>query len=100
MAEILGRAGTELATNIKQMRALILPDDLKLFEKAVQEAQSSATGNFFVEHRILDLNGNVCWVENRGRVFRDETGIAEVAGGISTRNDERKRIGTEPHKQS
>lgn len=100
MGVVLGRPESTLAGSINQLRALIFPDDQRLFAEAVQKAQQPAAPGFYVEHRIVDGSGNTGWVENRGRVFFDETGIATVAGGIITRIDERKHIEAEFGRQS
>lgn len=100
MPDVVGRPAANLAGSIKQLRSLIYPDDQKKFNTAIENAQRSGRHSFCVEHRILDAAEKICWVENRGRIFFDATGIAEIAGGIITRIDERKRIESEFKRQS
>ena len=53
--------------------SLIHPDDLKGVEDVIDRALSGEK-NYFVEHRLLWQNGEMRWLEGRGKVYRDRAG--------------------------
>ncbi|MEP6895035.1 MAG: PAS domain-containing protein [Chloroflexota bacterium] len=53
--------------------SLIHPDDLKNVQEAVDHALTGEK-NYSVEHRLVWQNGEVRWLEGRGRVYRDGAG--------------------------
>ncbi len=68
----------------------IHPDDrgelLDLVNKAVEEDEP-----YHVEHRRVKQDGDVIWVEAKGRVFRDEDGRAVRMTGTCMNINDRKR---------
>ncbi|MFZ5628889.1 MAG: diguanylate cyclase domain-containing protein [Spirochaetota bacterium] len=92
MPAIVGRPNQRLEGNLRQLQAMVFPDDWKPFEQALKNAQKSPSKSYYVEHRVVDANGGIYWVENRGRVFFNENNVAVTVGGIITRIDERKYI--------
>jgi PAS domain S-box-containing protein len=65
-------------------------DDLEMVRQAQQQALQ--TGHYQVEFRILRPDNSIRWIDNRGKVFRDETGKAIRMSGISTDVTERKLV--------
>ncbi len=53
--------------------SLIHPDDLKSVQDAIDRALSGEK-NYLVEHRLLWQNGEVRWLEGRGKVYRAGAG--------------------------
>ena len=53
--------------------SLIHPDDLKNVQDAIDRAFSGEK-NYLVEHRLLWQNGEVRWLEGRGKVYRAGAG--------------------------
>ncbi len=51
--------------------SLIHPGDLSSVQNAIESALADQGEGYFVEHRIICPNGEVCWLEGRGRVYRN-----------------------------
>jgi len=54
--------------------SLIYPDDLFDVQNAIGKALTDKNYNYVVEHRLVRPNGEVRWVEGRGRVYWNEDG--------------------------
>jgi phosphoserine phosphatase RsbU/P len=65
------------------------PDDREAVRTQVALAVESS-GDLRIEHRILWPNGEVHWIEGRGRVVRDEDGNVVGMVGIGMNIDQRK----------
>ena len=68
---------------------LVHPDDREAVRTQVALAAES-TGDLHIEHRIVWPNGEVHWIEGRGRVLRDEGGNVTGMVGIGMNIDQRK----------
>ena len=51
--------------------SLIHPGDLPGVQHAQEHALADKGADYFVEHRIICPNGEVCWLEGRGKVYRN-----------------------------
>ena len=67
----------------------IHPDDRDYVQQAI--ACSLEQGNHHIEYRIVLPNGDTRWVEGRGRVYRDESGVPLRVIGVCTDITGRKR---------
>jgi PAS domain S-box-containing protein len=65
------------------------PDDLA-GATAAQERMMAGHGDFFHEHRIIRPDGSLIWVSARGRVLRDDAGVAVRFIGVSVDITERR----------
>lgn len=64
----LPEAKTPLST--EQMESLIHPDDRPGFlQKLHDSLNPKGTGEFEEEHRLLKMDGGICWVKTKGRTF-------------------------------
>ncbi|MFS0757558.1 EAL domain-containing protein [Noviherbaspirillum sp. 1P10PC] len=91
LAGILGLPEKQTCLSLEQWEALIFPDDLPLLGDILEAAIQSGTP-IDVEHRLLDVHGNVLWITSRGVVFPDETGKPIRVGGVAVDITEKKLI--------
>ena len=54
--------------------SLIHPDDLLGVQNAIELVLADEGVDYVVEHRIICPNGEVCWLEGRGKVYRNTAG--------------------------
>ncbi len=81
--QLLGvnRSDTEFAT--ARWRDLILPEDRADYDKALGEHLSGEAVVFNCEYRVVDPEGGVRWLSDRGMALRDSTGRAyRFAGSL------------------
>ena len=71
--------------------AHIHPDDLPGLQDAINHALLDTDFNYVVEHRLVQQNGEVRWIEGRGKVFRDAGGKPVRMAGTVVDVTERKR---------
>ncbi|MGI9629302.1 MAG: PAS domain S-box protein [Longimicrobiales bacterium] len=57
------------------------PDDLELVTSTVEEAVTPGRESYEIEHRLVRPNGEVRWLEARGRVFHTDAGEPTKASG-------------------
>ena len=63
--------------------SLIHPDDLPEIQKNFQRVLSSETTDFIIAYRVIWPSGKVCWLESRGKEYRDKKGQSiRMAGTI------------------
>ncbi len=74
--------------------SLIHPDDLPFLQQSVSRALSDPDFDYVVEHRLVKPDG-VCWLEGRGKVFRNTDGRPIRMAGTVVDVTERKRGETE-----
>ncbi len=55
--------------------SLVHPDDLLNFQETIGRALSDEGFDYVIEHRLIRPNGEVRWVEGRGKVYRSPEGI-------------------------
>ena len=53
---------------------LIHPDDRSRTQQTISKALTVENFDYVVEHRLIWQNGQVRWLEGRGKVYRDENG--------------------------
>ena len=75
--------------------AHIHPDDLSGLQDAINHALLDTDFNYVVEHRLVRQNGEVRWIEGRGKVFRDADGKPVRMAGTVVDVTERKRAEAE-----
>ncbi|HJS20752.1 MAG TPA: PAS domain S-box protein [Anaerolineales bacterium] len=71
--------------------SLIHPDDLPQVEDMIQRALAEKDFPYFVEHRVVQPNGSIRWLEGRGNVSRDQAGQPVRMAGTVVDITERKR---------
>lgn len=71
--------------------SLVHPDDLAEVQAAIARTLESGGEDYFVEHRLLRQNGEVRWVEARGRVYRGPLGKPVRMTGTVVDITDRKR---------
>lgn len=71
--------------------SLIHPGDLPGVQNAIEHALADEGADYFVEHRIICPSGEVCWLEGRGRVYRNTAGKSVRMVGTVVDITDRKR---------
>jgi len=69
---------------------VIHPDDLPMVRNAI-DSQLATDSGYDVEYRIFLEDGAVCWVNDRGRMRRDEVGQVQYLDGMILDITARKR---------
>ncbi len=67
------------------------PEDYDQAVFALEECLSGEKLSFDSAYRIMDQLGNYSWVQNRGKVYIDGSGVASIMAGSITNIDERKQ---------
>jgi len=75
--------------------SLIHSEDLSYLQSSIRQALSDEKFNYVVEHRLIWQNGDVCWLEGRGRVYRDGNGKPIRMAGTVVDITARKNAETE-----
>ena len=75
--------------------SLVHPDDLPGLQGAIRRALEYEGYDYIVEHRLLWSNGEVRWIEGRGKVYRDNNGKPIRMTGTVVDITERKSAETE-----
>ncbi|MDM8558906.1 PAS domain S-box protein [Candidatus Parabeggiatoa sp. HSG14] len=68
------------------------PNDVKRLHKASRNYLAKRSSQLEEEYRLVDKNGNVCWMSVRGTAMRDEKGYAYRMIGTNTDITERKQF--------
>jgi PAS domain S-box-containing protein len=72
---LLGFSEGEIADNVEAFSAHVHPDDRPIVWERIQALMSGATSNYHSEHRMVQKDGTVIWVQDRGRIAeRDAMG--------------------------
>jgi PAS domain S-box-containing protein len=71
--------------------SLIHPDDLPVLREEIDRALSDVMYNYVVEHRLVHSNGNIHWLEGRGKVYRNADGKPIRMAGTVVDITERKQ---------
>lgn len=53
---------------------LIHPDDLPELQQAISRSLADANYAYVIEHRLTRPDGKACWLEGRGKVYRNASG--------------------------
>jgi len=71
--------------------ALIHPDDINGLQAAIGRSLEDENFDYVVEHRLVRPDGEIRWLEGRGKVYRDESGkpvrMAGTVVDITSRKD-------------
>jgi PAS domain S-box-containing protein len=95
--EVYGIAPGQFGGTYEDWEALVVPDDLIIAKKAIEE--SLKTGEFASEWRIRRRNdGEIRWITARAKVSFDEKGQPQHMLGLNMDVTERKRAEEEIHK--
>ena len=75
--------------------SLVHPDDLPIVQERIEKAFSNTEYDYIVEHRITSHKGDTCWLEGRGKVYRDNSGKPVRMAGTVVDITNRKHAETE-----
>ena len=64
----LGFEENELSDNVEAFSGQIHPEDRDLVWQKIQNLLNAATSEYYSEHRMLCKNGDVIWVQDRGKI--------------------------------
>jgi PAS domain S-box-containing protein len=91
---IFGFEPGHFSGNADDLSSRLHPEDAQsVMNQIVQAVRTGA--DLRLEHRIIRINGELAWVELRGRVFKDEDGKASRLAGVCLDITERKRAEAE-----
>lgn len=80
-AELFGLPPERVTMPIERYGALVHPEDRARVREAYERARDGAGRDFVVDHRTAHQPGGAArWVQARGRVAKDEGGVALVVG--------------------
>ena len=71
--------------------SLVFPEDLPILQQAISRALSDVSYDYVVEHRLISQQGDVHWLEGRGKVFRNAEDRPVRMAGTVVDISERKR---------
>lgn len=90
---VLGRTG-EFLGPVDEFAAILHPDErqavLRAFLTAVDDVDAEAADAVSLEYRVVADDGEVRWVETRGRALRDEAGHPVLLTGVCNDVTDRK----------
>ena len=72
--EMFGMEKNEFDGKYDTYLSLIHPDDVQLIQDSVGKALADENYGYVVEHRLIWPNGDIRWLEGRGKVYRDQYG--------------------------
>ncbi len=86
---LLGFSEGEIADNVAAFSAHVHADDRQMVWQRIQALMSGATDTYHSEHRMVQKDGTVIWVQDRGRIAeRDAQGQpARVVGAYANITD-------------
>ena len=90
--QIYGASVAELYENPMAWQKSIHPDDLPGVNTAFESWIKAEAATFNVEYRVLNRQGDILWIADRGIVVKRKAGIAHQISGIATDITERKRV--------
>lgn len=91
IAPLFGYAEGEIEVSYQNFIKHIHPDDLAAVEKAIQESIIDGKP-YEIEHRIINPQGQVHWLLEKGSVFYDKHGNAEKMFGTVMSIHQRKLV--------
>jgi diguanylate cyclase (GGDEF)-like protein/PAS domain S-box-containing protein len=80
--DVYGRPPDEFFSNPDLWHQIIYPDDRERVFKYSREIAAGKAAE--IEYRIMHLDGTVRWVHDRGRLVRDQNGVAVRIDGLTT----------------
>ncbi len=90
VAPLLGLAPGSFEGTFEAIVNMALPEDREKLTSAVQKALVEG-GEYQIEYRVMDPDGQIQWLEGKGRGYLDETGQPLRLSGIVQDITERKR---------
>ncbi|HJW02741.1 MAG TPA: EAL domain-containing protein [Azospira sp.] len=87
---ILGYPENSL-TDSEAWLALMHPDDVARYSRAVADHLKGITDHFYCEYRVRHHNGDYRWIASRGIAVRNRHGVATLMAGSVTEITERKQ---------
>lgn len=72
-------------------RVPVHPDDRDRLREAVNDHLAGLTPRIDVEYRVVDMAGELRWIQTRGQCFRDEQGLPQRVAGATVEVTQRKR---------
>jgi PAS domain S-box-containing protein len=91
-ANVAGLDSALLGNNMEDYLARVHPDDREMLVGAVQACIAGATPELVVEYRVSKVDGQLQWIETRGKVERDSTGVPRSLIGTMLDITERKQM--------
>ena len=79
-------------STVEAVREVVHPEDRDLFTANIDAAMEHADGRYRSEFRIVNPDGAIVWLSERGRVERDAQGRPTRLIGLSQDITERKRV--------
>jgi len=76
MEALMGKAPGSFKESYAEVHTTVLPEDLPSVTAAIDFALKGPDNDYRVQYRVRRQDGNVYWIEARGRVTRDATGKA------------------------
>ncbi len=99
VAPLFGRKSEQFDGRYETYLSFIHPDDLSELQGAIKSALSGEITDYVVVHRSIWPNGEIHWLEGRGKVYRDKGGrpirMAGTVVDVTTRKQaetERERL--------
>ena len=86
-----GQFDGKFATSLSQVH----PDDLPNIQQSIERALSDDSYAYVVEHRLFGRDGEIRWLEVRGRVYRDGNGQPVRMAGTVVNITDRKHAEAE-----
>jgi PAS domain S-box-containing protein len=71
---LFGMKQGEFNGNYDTYLSLIHPEDLPDVQNAIENALADKGADYSLEHRIISSNGEISWLEGRGKVYRNIKG--------------------------
>lgn len=78
---MLGYSHAELEKMIKNVRRIIIPDDMQIFEQGIDDILKD-DGAIEFEFRTVTKDGNIRWLQARGNLYGKLDGYLLIAGVI------------------
>jgi len=92
---MFGMAKGEFDGKYETYLSLVHPDDLPGLQASIDKAFSDENYDYVVAHRLVWENGDVYWLEGRGKVYRDADGKPIRMAGTVVDITERKKAEAE-----
>jgi PAS domain S-box-containing protein len=88
---IMGLEPRDEPISMDHIRALRHPEDRAKVIDGFRQALSGGADSYEVEYRVMHPDGAIRWIFGRGRILRDEHGVATRYSGVDIDITERKK---------
>lgn len=95
---IFGLGEGEFTGTFEAYLGLVHPEDLQDVQEKIAKAVSGEIQDYEVEHRIIDTDGSIRWVEGKGKMYRNAGGTPVRMSGTVTDVTPRKQYEQEREK--